>query len=168
MTISPSDMSYPSAASAAATRHQAYVRPQHAGPTSLEARRQAALAHLAGRRMPLPPHDRTAPRFTVVRPDDPAPYVPAPGPMSPDPSAAPTAPLPRPDLTRREIEVLRAWLLLDSKELVTQELHIAMGTVNTHLTRIRAKYAAVGRRARTKASLAARAIQDELLSLDEL
>lgn len=168
MTVSPSDMGHPSAASAdAARRQQPYVRPAPA-PTSLEARRQAALAYLAGRRMTLPPHDRTTPRFTVVRPDDPAPHVPAPGPMSPNPFDSPTPALARPDLTRREIEVLRAWLLLDSKQLVTQELHIAMGTVNTHLTRIRAKYAAVGRRARTKASLAARAIQDELLSLDEL
>ncbi|NMO05071.1 LuxR family transcriptional regulator [Gordonia sp. TBRC 11910] len=76
--------------------------------------------------------------------------------------------LPRPVLTPREAEVLRTWLLVDSKPAVGQELFISLGTVNTHLTRIRAKYAEIGRPAPTKAGLVARAVQDGLISLDEL
>lgn len=76
--------------------------------------------------------------------------------------------LPRPGLSHREQQVLRTWLLTDSKAEVADSLSISMGTVNTHLARIRTKYAAVGRRAGTKAALAARAIQDGLISLDEL
>lgn len=79
-----------------------------------------------------------------------------------------TATLPRPGLSHREQQVLRTWLLTDSKAEVAETLSISMGTVNTHLARIRTKYSAVGRRAGTKAALAARAIQDGLISLDEL
>ena len=64
--------------------------------------------------------------------------------------------------------MLRTWLLLDSKTAVAGSLGISLGTVNTHLTRIRAKYADLGRPAPTKAGLVARAVQDELISLDEL
>ncbi|NMO05311.1 LuxR family transcriptional regulator [Gordonia sp. TBRC 11910] len=85
-----------------------------------------------------------------------------------NPSQTSAPDLPRPALSPREIEVLRAWLVLDSKLAVTETLNIAMGTVNTHLTRIRAKYSEVGRPAPTKASLVARAVQDGHISLDEL
>ncbi|QII00426.1 LuxR family transcriptional regulator [Rhodococcoides fascians A21d2] len=73
-----------------------------------------------------------------------------------------------PGLTTREIAVLGAWLRCDSKQEVCAVLHIALGTVNTHLSRIRAKYASVGRAAPTKASLVARALQDGLVALDDL
>lgn len=73
-----------------------------------------------------------------------------------------------PGLTAREIAVLDAWLRCDSKQEVCAVLHIALGTVNTHLSRIRAKYAGVGRAAPTKASLVARALQDGLVALDDL
>ncbi|GAB41213.1 putative LuxR family transcriptional regulator [Gordonia sputi NBRC 100414] len=75
---------------------------------------------------------------------------------------------PRVPLTSREVEVLRTWLLTDSKSVAASRLVISVGTVNTHLARIRTKYADAGRPARTKASLVARAIQDGLISLDEL
>jgi DNA-binding CsgD family transcriptional regulator len=78
------------------------------------------------------------------------------------------ADLPRPRLTDRETQVLRTWLLLDSKPAVATDLSISLGTVNTHLTRIRAKYVDIGRPAPTKAGLVARAVQDGLISLDEL
>lgn len=74
----------------------------------------------------------------------------------------------KPDLSQREIEVMLAWLLTDSKSDVCRQLFIAAGTVNTHLSRIRAKYAAVGRAAPTKAMLLARALQDGLITLDEI
>ncbi|AFA73232.1 putative transcriptional regulator, LuxR family [Gordonia polyisoprenivorans VH2] len=121
-------------------------------------RRTEALARLAARRMPLP-GQQPMPANPLMR------LVPeAPQPV--EEAAAPE--LPRPSLTNREIEVLRTWLMVDSKPAVAQELFISLGTVNTHLTRIRAKYAEIGRTAPTKAALVARAVQDGLVRLDEL
>lgn len=77
-------------------------------------------------------------------------------------------PLRKPVLSPREVEVLLTWLRCDSKSTVAADLFLSLGTVNTHLSRIRAKYAEVDRPAPTKASLVARAIQDGLISLDEL
>lgn len=71
-------------------------------------------------------------------------------------------------LSLREREVLLTWLRHDTKDAAARLLHISVGTVNTHLTRVRAKYAAAGRPAPTKASLLARAVQDGLLDLDSL
>jgi DNA-binding NarL/FixJ family response regulator len=74
----------------------------------------------------------------------------------------------RPRLPAREEEVLIAWFQAESKDLVAEKLHIAPSTVRTHLQRVRAKYAAVGRPATTKAALVARAIQDGIINLDDL
>ncbi len=74
----------------------------------------------------------------------------------------------RPTLSPREREVLLAWFQTESKALVGKRLFITTGTVNTHLERIRAKYAQVGRPASTKAALVARAIQDGLVDPDQL
>jgi DNA-binding NarL/FixJ family response regulator len=74
----------------------------------------------------------------------------------------------RPSLPAREKEVLIAWFQAESKDLVAEKLHIAPSTVRTHLQRVRAKYAAVGRPATTKAALVARAIQDGIINLDDL
>ncbi|MEE4023126.1 helix-turn-helix transcriptional regulator [Gordonia sp. PKS22-38] len=112
----------------------------------------------------------------TTRPSPPAPSRPAPAfggthsahPPTPEASSPGVVVRRRPGLTDREIQVLRTWLLTDSKIAVAEELTISIGTVNTHLTRIRAKYTAVDRTARTKAALAARAIQDGIMSLDEL
>lgn len=71
-------------------------------------------------------------------------------------------------LSEREVEVLVAWLHLDTKEAVGRRLHISVGTVNTHLTRVRVKFAAAGRPAPTKAALLARAVQDGHVDLDAL
>ncbi|HEY5856013.1 MAG TPA: LuxR C-terminal-related transcriptional regulator [Aldersonia sp.] len=72
---------------------------------------------------------------------------------------------PTPTLSHRECEVVLAWLRSDSKAVVAAHLFISIGTVNTHLARIRSKYAAVGRPAPTKAALFARALQDGLTEL---
>ncbi|WP_018177366.1 helix-turn-helix transcriptional regulator [Jongsikchunia kroppenstedtii] len=85
-----------------------------------------------------------------------------------DSADADTVERPKPRLSDREIEVLRTWLDLDSKSEVAKALYISLGTVNTHLARIRVKYTDVGRPASTKAALVARAIQDGLVSLDDL
>lgn len=74
----------------------------------------------------------------------------------------------RPGLARREQEVLIAWFQTESKDLVAAKLAIAPTTVRTHLQRIRAKYAAVGRPASTKSALVARAIQDGIIAADDL
>jgi DNA-binding NarL/FixJ family response regulator len=74
----------------------------------------------------------------------------------------------RPELTVRECEVLITWCHAATKHEVAEKLSIERATVSTHLQRIRAKYAGVGRPATTKAALIARAIQDGLVHLDEL
>jgi DNA-binding NarL/FixJ family response regulator len=71
-------------------------------------------------------------------------------------------------LSEREKEVLVAWFQTESKELVGKRLYIAPTTVRTHLQRARAKYAAVGRPAPTKSALLARAVEDGILSLNDL
>jgi DNA-binding NarL/FixJ family response regulator len=62
----------------------------------------------------------------------------------------------RPNLSLREIEILKAWFQTENKDLVARRLHIEPTTVRTHLQRVRVKYAASGRPAPTKASLLAR------------
>ncbi|MFC4604034.1 LuxR C-terminal-related transcriptional regulator [Rhodococcus kronopolitis] len=86
------------------------------------------------------------------------------------PQATPVArpALIRPTLSARETEVLLRWLHCDSKSAVASAMYLSLGTVNTHLARIRAKYAQVDRAAPTKAALVARAVQDGLISIDEL
>lgn len=74
----------------------------------------------------------------------------------------------RPGLSQRELEVLNACFQTESKDVVATRLHLEPPTAKTYLQRIRAKYAAVGRPAPTKAKLVAQAVQDGLLSVDEL
>lgn len=74
-------------------------------------------------------------------------------------SGAPRGPV-RPVLGQREMEVLRAWFRCDSKETAARELFVSVNTVKTHIERVRAKYADVGRPAPTQALLLVRAIQD--------
>ncbi|MFZ2512398.1 MAG: helix-turn-helix transcriptional regulator [Gordonia sp. (in: high G+C Gram-positive bacteria)] len=73
----------------------------------------------------------------------------------------------RPALSPREVEVLLAWLAADSKEEAAARLFISVSTVSTHVSRIRSKYAGVGRPAPTKAHLLARALQDGHTTLAE-
>lgn len=74
----------------------------------------------------------------------------------------------RPRLSLRETEVLRAWFASSSKELVAAKLHITVKTVETHIGRVRAKYANAGRAARTKSELVTRALDDGIITLAEL
>lgn len=144
-------------------------------------RREEALARLAARRMPLPGQQsakwpavagqRRRPMLREVKVpvrDHDSIEVNEAADVCAVAGSAQRTDLERPVLTPREEQVLRTWLLVDSKPAVGQELFISLGTVNTHLTRIRAKYAEIGRPAPTKASLVARAVQDGLISLDEL
>lgn len=74
--------------------------------------------------------------------------------------------LARPALSTREVDVLLAWLASESKEDAAARLFISASTVSTHISRIRAKYGAVGRPAPTKAHLLARSLQDGYTTLD--
>ena len=74
----------------------------------------------------------------------------------------------RPDLSAREVEVLIAWLASDSKKEVTERLLLADSTVSTYIQRVRSKYAAVGRPARTKVRLLLRALEDGYIRLEDL
>ncbi len=71
-------------------------------------------------------------------------------------------------LSERERQVLVAWFGTESKDHVGNLLHIAPATVRTHLQRVRAKYAGVGRPAPTKSALLARAIEDGIIGLSDL
>jgi DNA-binding NarL/FixJ family response regulator len=74
----------------------------------------------------------------------------------------------RPRLTPREQNALLLWFRCESKEMVASKMGVSTNTVSTYLDRVRVKYANAGRSAATKAALLARAIQDGLISLDEL
>lgn len=71
----------------------------------------------------------------------------------------------RPVLSVREIEVLLAWFTCESKKLVAAKLHLSVKTVETYIGRARAKYAATGRAAPTKAALYERGLQDGFVDL---
>ncbi|WP_433663180.1 response regulator transcription factor [Nocardia sp. CA-128927] len=73
----------------------------------------------------------------------------------------------RPALSPRELQVLLNWLRRDSKAEAAQDLHLSVATVNTHIARIRAKYAATGRIATTKAALFALAVQDGIIDVNQ-
>jgi DNA-binding NarL/FixJ family response regulator len=74
----------------------------------------------------------------------------------------------RPSLTKREQEVLIAWFQTENKNLVAQRLSLSPSTIRTFLQRARTRYAAVGRPASSKAALVARAIQDGIISVNDL
>ncbi len=65
-----------------------------------------------------------------------------------------------PVLSAREVEVLLAWFASDSKESAAAALFISQATVSTHIARVRAKYAAAHRAARSKTTLFARLLED--------
>lgn len=74
----------------------------------------------------------------------------------------------RPRLAPMEIEALRAWFASSSKGMAAAVLGISPRTVDTYIERVRVKYAAVGREAPTKSALVARALEDGLVTLEEL
>lgn len=86
----------------------------------------------------------------------------APAPATPA-GARPAVPV----LSRRETEVLRAWLFTDSKREAAAGLFLSEGTVNTYVSRVRAKYALAGRAAPTKVALLARALTDGIVRIEE-
>ncbi|WP_226531033.1 LuxR C-terminal-related transcriptional regulator [Microbacterium paraoxydans] len=69
----------------------------------------------------------------------------------------------RAELTPREAEVLSMYASGATAEAVATALFISRYTVNDHIRRIRAKYAALGRDATDKIALSKRAVEDGLL-----
>jgi DNA-binding NarL/FixJ family response regulator len=74
----------------------------------------------------------------------------------------------RPELSEREREVLIAWFECESKQLVARKLHISVKTVDTHIERVRMKYADNGRPATSKSALMVRALEDGIVDLHDL
>lgn len=69
----------------------------------------------------------------------------------------------RPDLSRREVEVLRGIAAGRTRSAVAHSLGISEGTVKTYLERIRQKYDAANRPARSQVELYRRAVEDGYL-----
>lgn len=74
----------------------------------------------------------------------------------------------RPELSPRELEVLRAWFASPSKRRVAAELHLSVKTVETYIQRVRGKYANTGRHVPTKSDLVTRVLDDGFMSIEEL
>jgi DNA-binding NarL/FixJ family response regulator len=74
----------------------------------------------------------------------------------------------RPSLSDKERTALLMWFQGMTKSSVATRMGISEATVKQYIDRARAKYAAVGRRAPTKDALLARAIEDQLIRLDDL
>ena len=74
----------------------------------------------------------------------------------------------RPQLPPQEIAALRAWCGSRSKSMAARSLGISEKTLGTYIERARVRYASAGRPAPTKAALMARAVEDGLISLDDL
>ncbi len=74
----------------------------------------------------------------------------------------------RPRLTAQEIAVLRAWFASSSQARAARQLGLAKKTVETYIGRARVRYALVGRPAPSKTALVTRALEDGLITIDEL
>lgn len=70
-------------------------------------------------------------------------------------------------LTTREAEVLALYAAGETAKRVAEQLFVSRQTVVDHIQRIRAKYAAVDRPARSKVDLYRRAVEDGILTPSE-
>jgi DNA-binding NarL/FixJ family response regulator len=71
-------------------------------------------------------------------------------------------------LSLQERDALRAWFQTGSKPLAAQRLGVSVRTVETYIDRARIKYAALGRPAGSMAALIRRALEDHLVTVDDL
>ncbi|WP_308170081.1 response regulator transcription factor [Acrocarpospora catenulata] len=74
----------------------------------------------------------------------------------------------RPMLSAREREALLLWFQGMNKQSVATRMGISEATVKQYIERARIKYASTGRAAPTKTTLLARAIQDGLITPDDI
>ena len=74
----------------------------------------------------------------------------------------------QPQLGDREIQIVVAWVLHDTKTAAAKSLYVAPSTVKTTIQRVRAKYHTVGRPAPTQVALLIRLLQDNIVDVDGL
>lgn len=74
----------------------------------------------------------------------------------------------RPRLSPQELRALRLWFQMPKKHNVAREMNISIDTVDQYLSRARVKYAAAGRPASNKAAMVARAIEDGIISPEDV
>ena len=74
----------------------------------------------------------------------------------------------RPSLSEQERQALLLWFQGMSKASVARRMSISENTVRQYISRARAKYAATGRTAPSKDALLARAIEDGVITLEEI
>jgi DNA-binding NarL/FixJ family response regulator len=87
--------------------------------------------------------------------------------ISADLAAVLVAAVERPDLSRQEEMALRLYASGLKLEAVARRMEISPHTVREYLSRVRRKYAEVGRDVRTKTDLYAAALKDGLIARDE-
>lgn len=73
----------------------------------------------------------------------------------------------RPQLSSQELRLVRDYAAGMPLPAVAEKMHISVDTAAGYLKRVRAKYDAIGRDARSKSGLYREALRDGLLSLDE-
>ena len=74
----------------------------------------------------------------------------------------------RPRLSPQELRTLRLWFQMPKKHNVAREMNISIDTVDQYLRRARVKYAEAGRPASNKAAMVARAIEDGIISPEDV
>jgi DNA-binding NarL/FixJ family response regulator len=74
----------------------------------------------------------------------------------------------RVQLSTQERDALRAWFQTGSKQLAAQRLGVSVRTVETYIDRARIKYANLGRPAGSIAALIRRALEDRVVTVDDL
>lgn len=83
-------------------------------------------------------------------------------------TASRTVPGVRPQLGEREVEVIVAWLIHETKQAAARELYVEVSTVKTTIQRVRQKYEAAGRPAPTQVGLLIRLMEDGIIDLAAL
>jgi DNA-binding NarL/FixJ family response regulator len=73
----------------------------------------------------------------------------------------------RPQLSAQELRLVRDYAAGMPLPAVAEKMHISVDTAAGYLKRVRAKYDAIGRDARSKSGLYREALRDGLLSLDD-
>lgn len=71
-------------------------------------------------------------------------------------------------LSTQERDALRAWFQTGSKQLAAQRLGVSARTVETYIDRARIKYANLGRPAGSIAALIRRALEDRVVTVEDL
>jgi hypothetical protein len=74
----------------------------------------------------------------------------------------------QPWLCQCETEIVGAWLQSSSRDAAARMVGIPVSTARIHLQRVRTKYEAAGRPARTKAALTVRALEDGIVPSGQL